>query len=147
MKSEIRKSPIATPRQVLALGLIASAITLAVIGCSTTSAAKKGSPAVYKVVFENEKVRVIEYHTGSEKGICGFGMHTHPAHLYIMKTDAKQRIVTPDGKESFENAKAGEVGWEPAEQHIAENMDGKDAACYVIEIKDKDWKPSTGLTR
>ena len=147
MKSEIRKGRIGTPRQVLALGLIAGGLTLAGIGCSTTSAAKKGSPAAYKVVFENEKVRVIEYHTGSEKDICGFGMHTHPAHLYIMKTDAKQRIVTPDGKESFENAKAGEVGWEPAGQHIAEIMDGKDAACYVIEIKDKDWKPSTGLTR
>ena len=117
-------------------------------GCSTTStAAKKDNPAVYKVAFENEKVRVIEYHSGSEKDICGFGMHTHPAHLYIMKTGAKQRIVTPDGKESFENAKAGDVGWAPAEQHIVENLSGKDAACYVIETKDKDWKPSTGLTR
>ena len=88
-------------------------------GCSTTStAAKKDTPAVYKVAFENEKVLVIEYHSGSEKDICGFGMHTHPAHLYIMKTDAKLRIVTPDGKESFEDAKAGDVGWAPAEQHI-----------------------------
>jgi hypothetical protein len=64
-----------------------------------------------------------------------------------MKTDAKLRIVTPDGKESFEDAKAGDVGWAPAEQHIVENLSGKDAACYVIETKDKDWKPSTGLTR
>src|SRR5690349_19283233 len=98
-----------------------SVFELVCAGCSTTStAAKKASPAVYKVEFENEKVRVIEYHTGSEKDICGFGMHTHPAHLYIMLTDAKLRIVTPDGKESFENAKAGDVGWVPPEQHIAE---------------------------
>ena len=33
-------------------------------GCNTTpSAAKKGSPAVYKIAFENDKLRVIEYHT------------------------------------------------------------------------------------
>jgi hypothetical protein len=117
-------------------------------GCQApSSVAKKGSPAVYKVAFENENVRVLEYHTGSQKDICGFGMHTHPAHLYIMKTDAKLRIVTPDGKESFENAQAGDMGWATAEKHICENLMGNDAACYIIEIKDKDWKPSTGLTR
>ena len=125
-----------------------AAIALAGAGCHTpASSAHRHSPAVYRVVFENDKVRVIEYHTGSEKDICGFGMHSHPAHLYIMKTDARLRIVAPDGKESFETSKAGEVGWEPAEEHIAENLMGNDASCYLIEIKDKDWKPSTGLTR
>jgi hypothetical protein len=147
MKSEVRKSRIGTAGQVLALAFLWGAITMAVTGCNTTSEGKKGAPALYKVVFENEKVRVIEYHTGSEKDICGSGMHTHPPHLYIMKTDAKLRTVMADGKESIENAKAGEVGWEPAEQHLVENISGKDAACYVIEIKDKDWKPSTGLSR
>jgi len=117
-------------------------------GCRTVSrASKEGSPAVYKILFENERARVIEYRTGSEKDICGFGMHTHPPHLYIMLTDARIRIVTPDGKETFEDAKAGDIGWEPAEEHRAENLLGNHAGCYVIEIKDKDWKPSTGLTR
>ncbi len=90
---------------------------------------------------------MIEYHTGSEKEICGFGMHTHPRHAYIMLTDAKLRIVTADGKETFENARAGEVGWADPEHHIAENLSGNNAGCYVIEIKDQDWRPSTGLTR
>ena len=95
-------------------------LALASAGCTTTSqAARPNGPVVYKVAFENEKIRVLEFHTGSEKDICGFGMHSHPAHLYIMLTDAKLRVVTPDGKETFENAKAGEMGWEPAEQHIA----------------------------
>ena len=127
---------------------LATVVIFMAAACSTTKPETvRNSPAVYKVAFENEKVCVIEYHTGSEKDICGFGMHTHPAHLYIMLTDARLRVVSPDGKVSFENAKAGEVGWEPAEDHIAENLSGKDAACYLIEIKDKDWKPSTGLTK
>ena len=118
------------------------------VGCKTpASVTKSSAPAVYKVAFENDKVRVIEYHTGAEKDICGFGMHTHPAHLYIMLTDAKLRTVAPDGKEILENAKAGEIGWAPAEKHICESLQGNNAAVYVIEIKDKDWKPSTGLTR
>jgi len=127
-----------------ALGLCA----LGVAGCKTTSpVAKNGGPAIYKVAFENEKVRVIEYHTGSEKDACGFGMHTHPPHLYIMLTDAKLRIVTPDGRETFEDSKAGDVGWAPAEEHIVENLMGNDAGCYIVEIKEKDWKPSTGLKK
>ncbi len=126
----------------------ATALALVCAGCHTPrSAANSNGPAVYKVAFENDKIRVIECHTGSEKDVCGFGMHTHPAHLYIMLTDAKLRIITPDGKETFENAKAGEMGWAPPEQHNAENLMGNNAGCYLIEIKDKDWKPSTGLTR
>ncbi len=121
---------------------------LVATGCATRSgAAKSGGPATAKVVFENEKMRIIEYHTGSEKDVCGFGMHTHPPHAFIMLTDAKLRIVTPDGKESIEEAKAGDVGWADAEKHIVENLSGNNAGCYVIEIKNKDWKPSTGLTR
>ena len=128
-----------------AVGFIALAFACA--GCKTTSSAQKAKPAVYKIVFENDKVRIIEYQTGSEKDICGYGMHTHPAHAFIMKTDAKLRVVVSDGKESFENAKAGDVGWEPAEEHICQNLSGNNAACYVIEIKDKDWKPSSGLIK
>ena len=117
-------------------------------GCSTVprpGAARSHASA--KVAFENQRVRVIEYDSGSEKDVCGVGMHSHPAHLYIQLTDAKLRIVTPDGKESFENSKAGDIGWEPAERHIAETVGKSESRCYVIEIKDKNWKPSTGLTR
>jgi hypothetical protein len=98
-----------------------------------------------RVVFDHERSRVIEYHTNSGTNICGLGMHYHPPHLFIMITDAKLRVVTPDGKEEIIDAKAGEVGWEPAVTHRAENLSGTNAGCYVIEFKDKDWKPSTGL--
>ena len=124
-----------------------AALVVVSSGCRSTCCSSKGAPAAAKVVFENDKVRIIEYQTGKEKNICGIGMHTHPAHAFIMKTDAKLRVVGPDGKESFENAKAGDAGWETAEEHICQNLSGNNAGCYVIEIKDKDWKPSTGLTK
>ena len=111
-------------------------------------AATPAKPAVAetaKILFENDRTRVIEYHTNSGKNICGLGMHSHPAHLFIMITDARLRIVTPDGKEEIVDAKAGEVGWEPAVTHRAENLSGNNAGCYLIEFKDKDWKPSTGM--
>src|SRR5215468_3165346 len=93
---------------------LAILLALAVLGggaCSTTGRqAARNAPASARIAFENDRVRVIEYHTGSEKDVCGFGMHTHPAHLYIMLTDAKLRTVTPDGKEILEDTKAGDMG-------------------------------------
>jgi hypothetical protein len=132
----------------LSLSICLSGLLVVLVsGCRSTCCSSKTLPAVYKIAFENDQIRVIEYHTGSEKGICGYGMHTHPPHAYIMLTDGRLRIVTPDGKEVVENAKAGDVGWADAEEHIAENLSGNNAGCYVIEIKGKDWKPSTGLAK
>lgn len=97
-----------------------------------------------KVVFENEKMRVIEYQSNAGKTVCGLGEHTHPAHLYIMLTPGKFRITTPDGKEEIVDGKAGEVGWEPAVTHRVECIAGENVHCYLVESKDKAWKPSTG---
>ncbi len=128
----------------LALGAATGiAFLVAHLVAQTPTPAK--TPETARVVFDDARSRVIEYHTNGGKNVCGLGMHYHPPHLYIMTTDAKLRVVTPDGKEEIIDAKAGEVGWEGAVTHRAENLSGKKASCYVIEFKDKDWKPSTGL--
>jgi hypothetical protein len=113
---------------------------------SAQAPAKAGAPESSKVLFENERTRIIEYRTNAGKNICGLGVHYHPPHAFIMLTDAKLRVVGSDGKEEIVDCKAGEAGWEPAATHRAENISGKSASCYLIEFKDKDWKPSTGLT-
>ena len=74
-------------------------------------------------------------------------MHSHPPHLFIMKTAGKFRVTTPDGKESIDEAKAGDVGWEPAVTHRIEAISTEPVEVYLVEVKDKDWKPSTGLNR
>lgn len=129
------------PAVVLGLLALFAARSFAVEG-----AAKPASADSSTVVFENEKVRVILYHTDSGKNVCGFGMHSHPAHLYIMKTAGKFRVTTPDGKESVEEGAAGDVGWEPAVTHRYEAISPGPVEVYLVEVKDKDWKPSTGLT-
>ena len=108
--------------------------------------AAKANPQQYKVAFENEKVRVLEYHSHPGGGICGVGVHSHPAHLTILLTDAAVKVTLPDGKIVTENGKAGDMFWSPAETHQVENV-GADAHCYIVELKDKDWKPSTGLAK
>jgi hypothetical protein len=101
----------------------------------------------YRVAFENEKVRVLDYFAAPGGEACGFGKHYHPAHLAILLTDAKVRIKDAQGKTTIEDGKAGEMFWSPAETHEVEDVSGKQARCYVVEIKDSDWKPSTGLTK
>ena len=65
----------------------------------------------------------------------------------LLLTDARVRVVGADGKATVEDGKAGDIFWEPAATHEVEDVAGKNARCYVIEVKDKDWKPSTGLTK
>ncbi|HWA25628.1 MAG TPA: hypothetical protein VG734_08210 [Lacunisphaera sp.] len=131
--------------RLLPLAMLAPAL-VSTGAIAATPPPKPVPPEESRILFENERTRVLEYHTNAGRNVCGLGMHYHPAHLYIMLTDAKLRIVAPDGKEEIVDAKAGEVGWEPAVTHIVENLNGKNAACQLIEFKDKDWKPSTGLT-
>lgn len=108
--------------------------------------APKDGLTAYRVKFENDKVRVLEYSSKSGGGVCGHGVHSHPAHLTMLLTDAKVKIITPDGKTMVVEGKAGDTFWSPSETHAVENVSGQEARCDIIEIKDQDWKPSTGMT-
>src|SRR5262245_16175556 len=93
--------------------VVPSALVVAVVLARVFGAASSAKPTVpetSKILFENDQTRVIEYHTNSGKNICGLGLHSHPAHVFIMLTDAKLRVVTPDGKEEMVDCKAGEAG-------------------------------------
>lgn len=104
----------------------------------------KVEPRSYRVVFENAKVRVLEYTSRPGLGVCGRGMHSHPDHVAIPLTSGKVKVVGEDGKTFIANVKAGEAFWDPAATHMAENISGSGARALIVEIKDKDWKPSTG---
>ncbi len=121
-----------------------SALLAMILTAALVAADKKSAPESSKVLFENDRTRVLEYHFSDGKGVCGVGLHSHPAHVFINLVDAKLRIVGPDGKEAVVDVKAGESGWEPAVTHRVETISGTNAACYLIEFKDKDWQPSTG---
>jgi len=98
----------------------------------------------YRVVFENDQVRVIEYVSRPGLGICGLGMHSHPDHLTVLLTDAKAKLTLPDGKTMFGQNKAGDVFWDPAATHTVENVGGSGTRAYLVEMKTKTWQPSTG---
>jgi hypothetical protein len=62
----------------------------------------------------------------------------------VTLTPAKVKVTPDNGKSFVGTLKAGEVLWEPAATHMAENIGGSGTPIVLIEIKDKDWKPATG---
>lgn len=105
--------------------------------------APTSDPRSFRVVVENESVRVLEYKSRPGLGVCGQGMHYHPAHVTVSLTGAKLK-KTSDGKVSFADVPPGHVFYAGAETHAAEIIGGVGTRTYIIELKGKDWRPSTG---
>ena len=128
-----------TRRQVLML-----LTSLGVSGDALAQDAVTADPRSYRVVLENDRVRVLEYKSRPGFGVCGQGMHYHPDHVTVSLTSAKLKVTTPDGKVKFEDIPASAVFFSAAETHSAEIIGGSGTRSYMIELKGKDWKPSTG---
>ena len=111
---------------------------LAGLGLGDTVLAQDASvvqPRAYRVAFENDKLRVLEYNSRPGLAVCGDGMHSHPAHLAIALSALKVRFKLPDGKTVVGEAKFGDMAWHEAGTHEAENVYGKDARLLLIELK------------
>lgn len=92
----------------------------------------KVDPGHYKVVFENDSVRVlrITYRPG-EKSV----MHYHPASVAVYLTDGMTRMTTPDGKSQDAPAKAGGANWAPAGTHLPQNVGNRPFELILVELK------------
>lgn len=112
-------------------------------GAATAQDAVKVAPRNYRVAFENDKIRVLEYYSKPGVGLCGQGRHFHPAHLTVALTDAKAKVRVGDGRVIVAENKAGDMFWAPAQTHTVENIGKNEVRAYIVETKDADWKPST----
>jgi beta-alanine degradation protein BauB len=119
---------------------------LAALGVTTELQAQDAvttDPRSFRVVVDNPSVRVLEYKSRPGLGVCGQGMHYHPAHVTVSLTGAKLK-KTENGKVSLVDIPPGHVFYADAETHAAEIIGGSGTRTYIIELKGKDWKPSTG---
>ena len=104
------------------------------------------APKSYRVVFENEMVRVLEYNNRPGLGPCGLGRHYHPRHLDVFLSEFSGQMTREDGtvSKSKGKTKIGQVAWYEAEWHEVENIDKSATRMLMVELKDANWKPSTG---
>jgi len=93
----------------------------------------KIDPKQYKVVFENDQVRVVHVK-------IGVGQST-PVHEHVLNrvvtylSDQKIRVTTPDGKSEIAEHKAGDVSWGGPAKHKEENLNSTPFEVMVVELK------------
>ena len=87
----------------------------------------------YKVLFESDKVRVLDvlYKPGDKAA-----MHMHPYHVAYALTDSKFKFTLPGGKTIDVVAKAGQVIEGPPGLHAPENIGATDAHLILFEVKE-----------
>ena len=91
------------------------------------------APNMYKLVFENERVRVMEVTFKPGEKIAP---HSHPDH-YVYVLSAGKIKISKDGNVSNEaELKVGDVMFIPAEKHWAENTGTTEIRLLVNELKE-----------
>ena len=123
-----------TRRKLILAGLGSLAVHLDPSDANAQDPAKV-MPRAYRVAFENDKLRVLEFTGRPGMGICGQGMHSHPAHLTVVLSDWKGRATTPDGTARDHERKLGDVFWSEAETHKNENTGKTNSRVLIIELK------------
>lgn len=97
--------------------------------------ATKAQPGAYRIALDNEHLRVLDFRSRPTLGVCGVGMHSHPAHLTVALTPAKVRETPLGGKPFVVEVPAGTVFWSEAQTHETENIGGKESRALLIELK------------
>ena len=89
------------------------------------------NPDHYTVVFENDRVRVLEY---TDRPGDRTTPHEHPDSVMHTLSSFRRRLSSGDQHREVEMA-AGLTGWLPAQQHSGENIGDTDTHVLFVELK------------
>ena len=90
------------------------------------------APNVYKVLFENDRVRLLEARL---KPGDSSALHSHPDYLVYNLEDGRVKFAGPSGEGQEVALKAGDVMWRDAEEHTAEGIGSTDVHALLFELK------------
>ena len=111
-------------KQALLIGLL-----LNILPAQDAAAA---DPDHYKVVLENDQVRVLRISYGPhEKSV----MHEHKPGVLVFLTDGEGSMTFADGRKEDFTFKAGGVGWENGTKHRLENTLDIPHELILVELK------------
>jgi hypothetical protein len=88
-------------------------------------------PEFYKVVFENERVRVLEY---LDRPGDRTHEHGHPDMVIIPLTTFRRRLTLGGRTVEIEKVRH-EAGWVDAQTHIGENIGESESHALFVELK------------
>ena len=122
--------------------IILIALTLAALFFTRVSFAADPlvvAPDMYKLKFENERVRVMEVTFQPGQKIAE---HSHPDHFVYVIEGGKIQLSHPDGSSMDLDVKVGDIMWVNAETHWAVNTGDTVVRLLVTELKE----PKTVVT-
>jgi len=112
--------------------LLATVVSVVAAKTALAQDPVKLEPNTYKVLLENDRVRVLEVRQKpGEKGL----LHSHPAALVYPLSTSKAKFTSPDGKAVEVEIKAGQVVWNEAQAHAVETIGSTDTNMLEIELK------------
>jgi len=98
------------------------------------------NPDHYKVVFENDSVRVLEYKDSPGDKTTP---HEHPDSVMYTLSAFRRRLYTDDAHRDVE-IDAGFTGWLPAQRHYGENIGDTATHVLFVELKTPPGSPGGG---
>jgi quercetin dioxygenase-like cupin family protein len=98
------------------------------------------NPEHYKVLFENERVRVLEYTDAPGDRTTP---HHHPDSVMYTLSSFRRRLVSADAQREVE-LQAGSVGWLPAQEHHGENIGDTPTHVLFVELKEPGTTTASG---
>jgi quercetin dioxygenase-like cupin family protein len=90
------------------------------------------NPDNYQVVYENDRVRVLEY---NDKPGDRTTPHAHPDSVMYTLSSFRRRLIHGVEERDVELA-AGGVFWVPAQQHAGENIGDTETRTIFVELKE-----------
>ncbi len=87
---------------------------------------------VYKTLFENERVRLLEVRLGAGDSS---EMHGHPDYVVYNLTEGKVRFSSPSGETEEVELPAGAAMWRDAEEHATDNLGATEVRALLFELK------------
>ena len=121
MQSAMIKAPVLALASLLAAGTLSAQDPV------------KVAPNNFKVLLENDRVRVLDFHSKAGEKIP---MHSHPAYVaYAVTGSGKTKFTSADGKTTEAPAKAGQTTWRDAETHASEYTGTGETHVVLIELK------------
>lgn len=100
------------------------------------------NPEHYSVVFENERVRVLEF--ADTPGVKTTP-HEHPDSVLVTLSSFRRRMYSSGDTTHDVDLVAQRVGWLPAQQHAGENIGDTDSHVIFVELKEGAHTPTDTL--
>jgi quercetin dioxygenase-like cupin family protein len=97
-------------------------------------------PDLYKVIFENDRVRVLEYR---DRPGDRTHPHRHPDSVMYTLSSFRRRLVSGDTEREVA-LEAGTTGWLPAQEHHGVNIGDTPTHVVFVELKEAPPAAASG---